>query len=77
MICITDGTETVTSPEPTLSAAVAAYAASYGFNDPGDVDCVAYAFLDEASADENDWDALVNFTIRSDDGHHGYLVTEG
>lgn len=56
---ISDGTETV------RASSIEEYAASYGFNESGEVNC---RVVDEEG------EILRTFTIRSDDGRRGYLV---
>lgn len=74
-IKITDGTETERMEGIDVSAAIAAYAEGYGFNEPGEVECVVKV-SEEDEPTYQDWIEHSRFTIRSDDGRSGYLVQE-
>ena len=72
-IKISDGTETEAMEGTDIQAAIAEYVKGYGFNEPGDVECVVKV-SEEDNPTYQDWITHSRFTIRSEDGRSGYLV---
>jgi hypothetical protein len=74
IVQVDDDTTAVCAPlEGSLRAMMEEYASTYGFNSPGDVECIARVYGKERG-DESDAIETMYFTVRSDDGHRGYLA---